>query len=208
MSSISDRFDERIESLPTQDRKRFLHGVYKQLVESHKGRQAEGDYRAGFEQLSEIDRAQFALQVADALLQYGFEAQALRLLEQSKLKGTYARLKQTLAELEQVDSNWRSRASIHLETYGIQIYYGDRRNARFSASIINTPVSFGGHDKSYETMPMFDGKTMEELGLGNISAWSGNTAGWLPLEKAVYLANATLSRDPRRFREASINLYR
>ncbi|MBI2675231.1 MAG: hypothetical protein HYX24_02140 [Candidatus Aenigmarchaeota archaeon] len=45
MQNVIDRFNRRMELLGPGDRERFLHGVYKQLVPSRKGKISNGEYR-------------------------------------------------------------------------------------------------------------------------------------------------------------------
>ena len=53
-------------------------------------------------------------------------------------------------------------------------------------SIISTPRSYGGDEGLYEVCPRKDGKGFKEL-LGTRS----DVAGWLSLEEAVFIAEAT-----------------
>ena len=206
VSYLVDNFDQRIRSLDVSSRKRFLHGVYKQLTESHKGRQTKGEYKIGVGTLhnrGETDsRTEFVVHVADALNQYGFSHQALRLLQQELLNVPYQRLKHTLSELEKADPQWRNHARLYVEQDGVQLDHGGyRNNGRFSSSIVLNGVNYGRGDGLFEIRPIFEGKTMEQLGPYD------DVAGWLPLEKAIALAHAALRKDKVRFDQTRSTLY-
>ena len=216
-------FYHHLDRLKTPHRIRFLQGVYKQLAVSNKGRQANGEFRRGLENISSDESAwghitskeEFLLHVVHALNQHGLNNHAKRLIEQNNLsekyegfKGAYERFRYTLSELEKVDSEWKKKLSFFVNIYkegvGIDVggFNGDETKHKasepFSASIVLHSDSYGKEKKRYEIFPIFDGKILEELfGKGHDSV-----VGDLKLEDALALAKATLEKDPDRFRQA------
>lgn len=218
---LLDNFNQRMSALKSDKRQRFLHGIYKQLVESNKGKQTIGEYRTVFGQADgEIrrnnqdqryvsyhpeshERIELVVRIADALNQYGMENHSDRLLQQERRTGTYQRWKHTLSELEKLDPELKDGVGLHFLISGIQLVVGDARHeGPFSTSIILDEGSHGKEDNLYEARPFFEGRHLNQDGLHN-----EEIVGSLSLENALSLAQAALSQDRTKYDAAFQRVY-
>jgi len=172
--SLLERLDTNLAELRVIDRPNFLHGVYKQLVESHRGRQTNGEYRRGvdaFDQLAYLQgqKAEFMFSFADALNNNGMSDHATRLLEQYD----YGELQGAVSD----------DVSLHFNA-GIQLSVGGyREGASCSASI----VTVRGGD--YEVFTRFGGLDLKAFGLPD------QVLPGLSLNEALALGRAAASEN-------------
>ena len=195
-NELVEKLNHRMSKLKTYDRRRFLQGVYKQLAVSHKGRQANGEYRTAIDNLhsESEERIGFMLNFVESLKQYGLTNHAQRLLNQERLNETYENWEHTNKELQRVDPNWNEYAVLHPQWGGVQLDVGGyREGSPFSTSIVLHGISYGRDSKLYEARPVFNGVGLKERGN------SDEVLGWLSLDDALDLGKATLSKDVKRF---------
>ena len=175
----------------------LVYHICKQLMDK------QGMYYDSYRQMGEGSQASFLFRLAEVSHQYGMWNHACFILDKEQALEGYVRWQTTLSKLEKVDPRWKEYITIHAERSGIQLDVGGFRNDNsYSASIVQHRISYGGDKGDYEIMPVFDGKKISAV-LGA----SDDIIGWLPLEKAVAIAHATLSRDAARFRHAVETAY-
>lgn len=226
-SETLKRFCNRLRTLDAREKRRFLHGVYKQLVPSQNGRLAKGEYRRAIAAMGEEDRRALVASVADALKDHQFHRHAQKLLEyddglqyfalfiqsahpeeaywaqdREKLMRGYGRWHSTLSRLEHLDPNWRTWIAPDPRYVGIQL---DAADFDFGGFRSGNPFSASIvlHDGSYGKE---DG-TYEILPRFDGKELPGGVLGWLPLEKAVAIAHAVLQRDEAKFQHAVATAY-
>ena len=196
MPTLTDRFTGRLHDLGSDGGKRFVHGVYKQVVKSQRGRRTQGEYQAAFDGLDlrtggEQDNIGFVYHLADALYQNGLPHHAERLLDQERLSDGYMHWRRGIALLEEADQNWRASAAIRCTPVGIQLVMGDwSRSTTFGASIIYSYSSHGAPEGLFEVDLRFEGKRLEELGYV-----SDYTVGHMRPRDALALGRAVAGRD-------------
>lgn len=196
VNQILDNFNQRMNGLKPDKRRRFLHGVYKQLTESHRGRQADGEYKDAIRQYhpESEDRTEFVVNVADALNRYSLENQAKRLLEQERKTEAYDRWRHTLSELEKISPELKEGLELYLFLDGVELDIGGYRQGEpFSASVVLHGISYGRDSNLYEVCPVFGNSTLRGEG------YNDNVLGWLSLEDALSIAQATVSQDRQRY---------
>ena len=195
--SLLEGFHLHLKSLKPESRKRFVHGVYKQVALSHKGKQAHGEYSALFKYAREDEwRVWFFLHFTDELFRYGFFPHAPRLLKQQGLEETYDRWKKTLTVLEEIEPGWKEYLEFHPGWRGIHLVTRGREENNFSTSIVLHGSSYGREGGLYEVSPIFEGRGLKQRG------YADDVIGSVTLEDALALARATLSRDAAQFESA------
>lgn len=196
VNELRNKFDQRMNKLKHDKRQRFLHGIYKQLAVSHKGRLAEGEYGECYRRihLESEERIEFIVNFADALNRYGLEDHANRLLRQERRAEAYQRWKHTLSELEKVDPKLSKGVELHFHISGVQLYSYDPLLGRlFNTSIILNGLSYGREDNLYEVSPIFEGVDLEKYGHRD------SVLGHLSLEDSLSIAQAVRSQDIERY---------
>lgn len=195
-NTLLNKFDQRINKLKADKRQRFLHGVYKQLAVSHKGRLADGEYGEDYRRKhpESEERIEFIVNFADALNRYGLENHANRLLRQERRAEAYQRWKHTLNELEKIEPELSKGVELHFHISGIQLYIHDPVEERyFNASVILNGISYGREDNLYEICPIFEGKGLEQYG------HKDNVLGHLNLQDALSVAKSVRNQDRERY---------
>ena len=175
-----------------------VYHTCKQLMDS------VGEAYEAYQRMANKTQVVFLFNLAETSAQYGLGNHARWILRHEGMLEGYERWKSTLARLEGIDPNWKEYATVHAQRDGVQLDIGGfHRSEPFSASIISNRISYGRDDNLYEIMPVFGGKKMSAV----LPDRCEDIVGWLPLEKAVAIAHATLSRDEGTFRRAVETAY-
>lgn len=197
MPTLTDRFTERLHDLGSDGGRRFVHGVYKQIVESQRGRRTQGEYRAAFDSSDlstgkgAYENLTFIFHLADALYQQGLPRHAERLLGKERVSDDYVYWRRGITLLEEADPDWKSGVTARGISTGIQLITGDWDSShQFGASIIHIRDSHGSSEGLFETSLRFDGKGLEELGYT-----ADYTIGYMPARDALALGRAVARKD-------------
>lgn len=196
-----DMFYSRMSKLKSHDKPNFLHGVYKQLVVSHKGRRANGEYKtltSGIHEMAKCGSPQpwadFILAVTDELNNHRMPNHAARLLEQEKLTDPYNIVSHLMQEIP------------NLRDYGNIIFHGTSDGTPkfqlklgkfgYQVSIIVDRFSSDIGRTLYEIQPILDGKGLIELYL-----FYDDVVRGVELRKTLEITQATLSGDKDQLRK-------
>lgn len=208
-------FYQRLQKLKPAQRKRFLHGVYKQLTESKKGRRTLGEYSGLFDDryLRSIsgriytldqDTANFVVHVADSLKAYEFKSHSYKMLKQHRIADAYDAWKETSVGLDRMYPEWRKNGELHVTgSDSIRIDFGGfSQGSPFSASIVY-PNHQAVPSHPFEICPRFDGKEIDTLFGDKDPILLGKT-----LDEMVSMAKAVIERNWMKFKFAyQDNLY-
>jgi|SRR3989338_5256004 len=203
VNELLEKFDNRLNHVNANDKFRFLHGVYKQLVPSARGKQTNGEYRIELEKLSSGKKDWFITNFASDLLDHGMVNHACKLLQEYNLTQTAQRLDYTLSEMDKIEYQVKQDSKIFVDWSGVHIDVGGyRRGNPFCASIILHDGSYGHQNGLFEIMPIFKGKSLDDAGF-----CTANVIGWLSLKSAFALASATLSKNESSVRRTLREVY-
>lgn len=190
-----EHFNLRLEKLEPSERARFVHGVYKQLTKSAKGRQTNGEYRKAIGELNKNNACDFCIAVVDALDRYGLKSHSDKLLKQVLTCGQYGIFAGTNYQLDKIDPRWKDYVTISPWNNGIAIETGDYYPGGHGTSIILHDGSYGRKKGLYEIRPLFRFNTLKDFGRGD------EVIGYLKLEDAVALSQAVMRDDETKFKE-------
>jgi hypothetical protein len=202
---LQSQLNERVHKLDYGQRPHFIHGIYKQLVESNKGRQTNGEYRRDLEEHTTLnEELHFISAVATHLIDNGLMSHAKRLLNQYLLERSLESLNHVCDELDRyklitgdsmnVGSVFSDVLRIDIMPSGIGLRFGTLQS-QYWCMIDN--VRFPSEVDEFRVSPTFKNKSLVKLELNNSPFLQK-----VHLIDALSVASAVMHRDEKKLEDA------